>query len=142
MKNTREMQRMKVVTPNYRDRTDKKNRWLTRGGTEHPDNAQKHQALVASMVVFGPSTKEELTFGCGTVAYAQEVAAWDGVLPENAVKVLFDGIYFHTADDNTHVPYCQQLFLGNDGAVHAVLEAATETVTPIGSARTRELQNV
>lgn len=118
-----------IVSANYRDRSSA-NRWLLRKWGQPPEKATAHQAIVASGVVFCPSTAFESGFGCSTVAYCEHAAGFDEsqALPEGAVRLRFVGDSFYVnGDGSRHVEKCAQLILMSDGAMYAILGATAQS---------------
>lgn len=118
------------VSANYRDRSDKNNRWLFRPEGSLITEYQTCPQLVCTNVKFKTTRGRdsdydhdgELGFGCQVVAVADSIApSFEGV-PEVAVRLKFNEKYGNFYTDNVpRVNSCNQLYLLPDGAMWAVL---------------------
>jgi len=114
---------MLIVTPNYADRHNRNFRWLVRDASHTPTEVpQGFKAVVATGVAFGPSTRFEEDFGCGTVAFAKSVSvsSEDSVLPPKAIELRFNGLAF-VDPQGQYVGKCASLVLRTDGSMYAVI---------------------
>lgn len=111
-----------ILSANYRDRGAKK-RWLLRGFKEEPELAREHAALVATDVIFGPSTDYEVGFGCSKVAKCKEVTRYrKSTPPKAATRLRFNGLDFYVdGGSGRPVQRCKQLILLADGSMYAIL---------------------
>ena len=110
-----------VVTPNYFDRSDNKNRWLVRQENDPPEKAIAYKRVRLHNVEFRPAGDFEIGFGCGTVALAQDVM----ILEEDSTKepnrrvLNFDGLEFRDTETSEIVERAHIVDLGSDGSVTA-----------------------
>jgi hypothetical protein len=123
-----------IVSANFHDRGGHNTQmpWLIRNFDEKPELAKPAKAIVATGVVFGPSSDHELGFGCAVVAYCESATAIEADSKEG-VRVRFAGENFYDPD-RTPLLAVDKLILNSDGSMYAVPSELAATATAVSAA--------